>query len=266
MPSDLLTPDRGWSRRSLRLVNLAAFALLIAMNAWAGSGGLSGESIGEVANRWPTLLLPAGWTFGIWSVIYVALGAFVLYQALPRRSSRAAAARLGPLWVVTVALNVAWLTAFSFQRFGLALAIMAALLLSLILVFIRLDVGGRAVGKAERFLVQAPFSLYLGWITVAFIVNTAQYLSYLGWQGGPLDPVAWAVVMMTVAAVIGALFDILRGEWIVPLVVAWALAGIWARHPDRPVVATTAWALAGLSLLLPVVVRLLRPARRGVTV
>ena len=237
-------------------MNLLAFIPLLAMNAWAGSGRLSGESIGLIANRWPTLLLPAGWTFGIWSLIYLALAGFVVYQALPREGGRDAAARVGPLWLGTVALNVGWLSAFSFSRFALALAVMAALLISLVFVFIRLDIGGHPAGTAERFLVQAPFSLYLGWITVAFIVNTAQYLEVRGWDGAPLSPVVWTVIMMAVATLIGALFDLLRREWIVPLVIAWALAGIAARHPDHPVVAPVAWALAGLSLVLPLAVRL----------
>jgi len=256
MLCDLVTPDARWSKTPLRIVNLLAFVPLMVLNGWAGSGGLSGESIGVVANRWPTLLLPASWTFGIWSLIYLALAGFVVYQALPRPGAREAAARIGPVWLVTVVLNVGWLTAFSFSRFALALAVMAALLVSLIVVFIRLDVGGRPVGTVERLLVQAPFSLYLGWITVAFIVNTAQYLEYLGWDGAPLNPVAWTVIMMAVATVIGALFDLLRREWIVPLVVAWALVGIGARYADRPVVATVAWVLAGVSLVVPVVLRL----------
>lgn len=252
-----------WSATPLRALNVVAFLVLVAGNGWGAAGIAGGESIGVVANRWPTFLLPAGWTFGIWSLIYVALGAFVLYQVLPRDGARRAAERIGPLWCATVVLNLAWLTAFSFSRFGTALAVMAALLVALILIFVRLDIGGAAVGPAGRWLVQAPFSLYLGWITVAFIVNTAQFLASLGWEGGPLAPRTWAIIMMTVATGIAALFDVLRREWIVALVVAWALAGIGARYQDQPVLISTAWGLATANVALVVVMGVWRRVRAG---
>ncbi|MEX2471997.1 MAG: tryptophan-rich sensory protein [Gemmatimonadota bacterium] len=252
-----------WSAAPLRTLNVAAFLVLVAGNAWGAAGIAGGESIGVVANRWPTFLLPAGWTFGIWSLIYVALGAFAVYQALPRDGARLAAERLGPLWCGTVVLNLAWLTAFSFSRFGIALAVMAALLVSLILIFVRLDVGGKQAGPAERWLVQVPFSLYLGWITVAFIVNTAQLLASLGWEGGPLAPRTWAIIMMAVATGIAALFDVLRREWIVALVVAWALAGIGARYQDQTVLVSTAWGLAAGNVALVIAMGVWRSVRAG---
>ncbi len=251
MASDVPSGRTDWSATPFRLLNLFAFIPLIVGNALAGTGALSGESIGVIANRWQTLLLPANWTFGIWSLIYLGLGAFVVYQALPGESPRNVAGRLGPLWLVTVVLNLAWIGAFSFSRFGLALAVMGGLLVSLILVFSRLDVGTTPVGQAERAFAQAPFSLYLGWIIVALIVNTSQFLSYLGWAGAPLNPLAWSVIMMVAAAALGILFDLLRGEWIVPLVVAWALAGIVSRYSDQPAIVWVAAVLAGLSVLVP---------------
>ena len=259
MASDVPSGKTDWSATPFRLLNLFAFLPLIVGNALAGTGALSGESIGVIANRWRTLFLPANWTFGIWSLIYLGLAAFVVYQVMPGNNARRVARRIGPLWLVTVVLNLAWISAFSFSRFGLALAVMVGLLLSLILVFTRLDVGGTPVRKGERAFVQAPFSLYLGWIMVALIVNTAQYLSYLGWEGAPLSPLAWSVIMMAVAAAIGALFDLLKGEWIVPLVVAWALAGIAARYSDQPTLVWVATALAGLSVLFPLARRIRSP-------
>ncbi len=69
--------------------------------------------------------------------------------------------------------------------------------------------------------------------------------------------------MMTVATVIAALFDVLRREWIVAVVVAWALAGIGARYPDHPVLVSTAWGLAAANVALVVATRLWRRGRAG---
>jgi hypothetical protein len=247
-----------WSQTPFRVLNLAAFVPLIIGNALAGAGALSGESIGVVANRWQTLILPANWTFGIWSLIYLGLAAFVVYQALPREGARQVAGRIGPLWLVTIVLNLAWITTFSFSQFGSALVVMVALFTALVVVFMRLDIGVTPVGWDERVLVQAPFCLYLGWIAVALIVNTAQYLSYLGWDGRPLGPVVWAVIMMVAATAVAALFNLLRGEWIISLVVTWALVGVGARYADLPVLAGATWTLAVLNVLLPLTLRFWR--------
>lgn len=259
LTSDLPSRPIDWSATPLRVLNVLAFVPLIIGNALAGAGALSGESIGVVANRWQTLLLPANWAFGIWSLIYLALAGFVVYQLLAGENSRKVARRIGPLWLVTIVFNVAWISAFSFSWFGLALVIMVLLLVSLILVFTRLNVGGTPVGAGERVFAQAPFSLYLGWVTVALIVNAAQYLSYLGWGGAPLSPLAWSVIMMMAAAGIGALFELRKGEWIIPLVVAWALAGIAGRYADQSTVFWVATALAGLSAVFPLACRIRRP-------
>jgi hypothetical protein len=262
MMSNAAAPASAWSALPLRLLNLLAFVPLMVGNAMAGSGQLSGESIGLIANRWPTLLLPANWAFAIWSLIYLGLALFVVYQALPREDARRTAARVGPLWLTTVVLNLAWITAFSFSWFGISLCVMAALLIALIAIYRRVGPGHAPGTRMERVFVQAPFSLYLGWIVVATVVNSSQYLSYLGWDGSPPSPVFWAIVAMAVVATGAALFDVLWGDWIIPLVATWALVAIAARYPDRVALAATAWTMAGFCALLPLVLRVWRSAVR----
>jgi hypothetical protein len=254
-----------WASAVGRGFNLLLFVPLIVGNGLAGAGGLSGESIGVIANRWPTFLLPANWAFGIWSLIYLLLLVYLVFQVLPGAESTSAARRIGWRWAASVGLNLAWIITFSFSRFGLSLLAMVGLLAVLIGVFVELETAPERDGLRTRSLVQIPFSLYLGWISVALIVNVAQYLTVLGWDGSPLAAESWAAIMSVVAGCLGVAFVIAFREWVVPLVVAWAMIAIAARYPDVEVVAWTARGVAAVCLVAGLAGMALRRRSRTAT-
>jgi benzodiazapine receptor len=68
----------------LKAANIVAFVLTIIVNGMAGSTTLiGGKTTADISKLHPTLVTPAGYVFAIWGVIYVLLGVFVVYQALP---------------------------------------------------------------------------------------------------------------------------------------------------------------------------------------
>lgn len=224
-------------------------AVVLALNGLAGSGGVSGESIGVIANRFPSAFLPADYVFGIWALIYLALIIYVVDQALPSRRDAAVHRRIGYLWPVNGVLNVAWIVAFSFSRFVLAMAIMLLLLRSLVMIHIRVG-DPRTLGPRDRFVVALPFGLYLAWISVAVIANTFQLATVFQWNGFGLDGTVWSAVMMLVAMALAAVMALRRGVIVFPLVVAWALVGIALRYPSTPVLTLPAWTLSGAGALI----------------
>jgi hypothetical protein len=125
---------------------------------------------------------------------------------------------------------------------------MLAFLAVLVLVGERLRAGG--VSGAERVLAVWPHDLYLAWIAVAVIANSFQYAHAVGFGGFGVPEATWAVAMMGVATLLGAVMAHERGSWLFPLVVAWALRGIGARHAAVPAMAeATAWLVpAGIAL------------------
>ena len=65
----------------LRWSNILAFILTVIVNGLAGSTTiLGGKVTADISNANPTLITPAGYVFAIWGVIYVLLGAFVVYH------------------------------------------------------------------------------------------------------------------------------------------------------------------------------------------
>ena len=228
--------------------NVLVLVMVIALNGLAATGAMSGDSIGVIANRYRSLFLPADYVFGIWSLIYLGLIASAIYQALPTAGAERAVQRLGIWWAVTGALNVAWISLFSFGQFALALLVMVIFLVTLIAIGERVR-GERVRGKpgdrsslAEQAFLIWPQDIYLAWISVALIANSFQFAQAVQWSGFGIAESTWAVAMMLVATLLGAMMAWGRGNWLFPLVVAWALRGIGARYPEVAAIAdSTRW-------------------------
>lgn len=221
--------------------NVLALVAVIALNGLAATGAMSGDSIGVIANRYRSLFLPADYVFGIWSLIYLGLIASAIYQALPTTGADRAVQRLGIWWAVTGALNVAWISLFSFGQFALALVVMVVFLGALITIGERVRAAPAASWTEQAFVIW-PQDIYLAWISVALIANSFQFAQAVQWNGFGIPESTWAVAMMLVATLLGATMAWGRGNWLFPLVVAWALRGIGARYPEVAALAdTTRW-------------------------
>lgn len=233
----------------MQALNVAVLLAVLWANGMAGSGALSGESIGLIANRYPSYFLPANYVFGIWSLIYLGLAAFAAFQALPAQRACEPLGRLGYGWLVNGLLNVAWVVAFSFSLFPTAWVIMVALLVNLVWIHERIRFGTWTDGWGTRVFVAFPFGLYLAWISVALISNTFQLVTYLEWGGLGLGGPAWSALMMVVGTGLSAFMVVHRGNWLFPIVFAWAFLGLADRYADLPVVANTAYVTSALGIV-----------------
>jgi benzodiazapine receptor len=236
-----------------QVVNVLAVVVTIAINGLANALPLNGQTTGAISDRFQVYFVPAGYVFSIWGLIYLALIAFAIYQALPGQRENPRLRRIGYLFAVSCLANVAWLFLWHYEIFPLTLVAMVALLLSLIAVYLRLGIGRAPVSAAEKWLVHIPFSIYLGWITVATVANVTSLLDYLGWSGWGIGPQAWAVIMLVVGAGIASAVGLTRGDVAYMLVIVWAFAGIAVKHAATPVVAIAAWVTAALVVVMLVV-------------
>lgn len=235
-----------------QVVNVLVLAVVLWANAMAGSGALSGESIGVIANRYTSFFLPANYVFGIWSLIYLAVVAFVAYQALPGQRTGGAAERIGWWWAANGVLNIGWVVVFSFSLFGPAMVLMAALLATLVVIHRRVSDATEPLSLGDRIFVAWCFDLYFAWISVAIIANTFQYLTFLGWGGWPVGGETWSALMMAAAMGFAGYMALRRGAWIFPIVVAWAVFGIGDRFEDVPVILWSSYILVPAGAVLAV--------------
>jgi TspO/MBR family protein len=243
-------------------VVVASFLSTLVANGLAATGLLGGLSTEQIATRYPIYFLPANFTFGIWGIIYLSLGAYAVFQALPSQRERPLHRSLGWLVAITGLFNSLWLIAFQNTWFVASMFAMTGLLVTLIVIYRRLD-GSRTTGTiTDRALVALPFSLYLGWITVATIANAAYVLFDAGWSGFGLVGSAWAIIMLVVATILTLFILGTRTDVAYLLVVVWAFFGVWVRQANTPSVAATA-GVASILLLAAAAITLVLRARKG---
>jgi len=211
----------------LKPANIILYILTIVVNSLAGGTTLIGGRLtAVVSDSNPTLVTPAGYVFSIWGIIYILLGAFVIYQVLPSRSSRGFNERIGWLFVLSSIINIVWIFFWQFEYLVVSVVLIFLLLATLIAIYVRLGVGKSKVGLDDRLAVHLPFSVYLGWITVASIANVAITLVSLNWDGAGISPETWAILVVAVALVITSIMLITRKDVAYSFVIIWALVGI----------------------------------------
>lgn len=220
----------------LTFLNLGGLLIALLLNGLANALPINGKTTGELSDAYPNLFVPAGFTFAIWGVIYLALIAFVGYQlvtVLSRNKAEnysAVLTKIGLVFFLSCLANASWIVAWHYEQVALSVMIMLGLLFSLITIYERLQIGLVSVSPAEKWLVHVPFSLYLGWITVATIANVTALLVNLGWAGFGISEETWAVIMLSVATFIGLTVVQKRKDVAYGLVIIWAFYGIVSKR------------------------------------
>jgi hypothetical protein len=243
-----------------QVVNLGTYVVTLIANGAAVALPLNGLTTAEISDRFPALVTPADYVFGIWSLIYLLLGAFSIWQALPRNRADGPLRSVGYLPAVAGVLNALWVVLWHFEVFALTVPVMVSLLVTLILVHRRLR-GVRQGSGPSRWLVGLPFSVYLGWITVATIANISQMLMWAGYGGAPIGEVAWSVIVLAIGVGITAAMLLREADWAYALVIIWAYVGIAVGQAE--LVTTAAAVLGALAVVGLLIVLVLRTPRRG---
>ena len=221
----------------------------IAVNYLVGATSVVGPTNAEISARYPTLLTPAGYAFSIWGVIYAGLIAFAIYQFLPAQLGNPRFRRVRPFVVFNFLLNSAWIFFFTLEMMLLSLLAMGGLLVTLILIHGRLEIGRERVPPAEIWTTRIPFSIYFGWVTAASIINVAIAMLAVGWEGGGLRSETWALLLLATALTIGVFIHArFRNAWFL-LALAWAFGGIAVKQAGVDLVPGAAVMAAFAALL-----------------
>lgn len=213
----------------MRQVAVIAVTILTLFMNWAATAlPLNGVSTEVVSDSNPTLFTPAGFTFAIWGVIYLGVVAYTIYQALPGQRTNPRLRAIGWLYVASGLLNSLWIYLWHHLQLGWCVVVIVGMLATLILITQRLYPARHAASRIEWWTTHLPFSIYLGWICVATIANVAVALVAAGWDGAPLSPVVWTLLVLAVATALGLYYGLVRRDVGYVLVLAWAFAGIAA--------------------------------------
>ncbi len=216
-------------KKTLQIANGIAVVSVIVVNYLAASGLINGNTVGEISARHETYFTPAGYAFSIWSLIYLGLIAFAVFQGrslFNKEKEHDIVLQIGWWFVISCLANCLWIINWVYGYVGTSALIMILLLFSLIQIILRTDMELHKVPLSKIAFVWWPFSLYSGWITVALIANIAAWLTEISWQGFGLSEVTWAVFMIAVAGGINLTITWTRNMREFSLVGVWALIAI----------------------------------------
>lgn len=230
--------------------NLLSVIFALIVNILASALPLNGQNTGEISDRFKVYFVPAGYVFAIWGLIYLGWIAFIVFQFRPSQRENPRLRRLGYLFAISNIFNAAWLFCWHYNKFGLSVIVMLALLASLIAIYLRLNVNRSFVKPAEYWSVDVVFSVYLGWITVATVANISDWLYLVKWNGFGISAQVWAVIMLAIASLLGLAMAVTRRDVGYLGVLVWAFVGIAMKQITAPTVVLAAWIAAAIMLIL----------------
>ena len=239
----------------LPLLTLVAILATLLVNTLSNFFPPGGQNVGEISNTVLSgvLITPANYAFAIWGLIYIGLIAYGIYQLRPHPRQDPAIQRASQLLIVACLAQVVWIFLFTLQWFWASVGVMLLILLPLVGAYWTLHRPHQRTrpSRQRQWYAQIPFSVYLGWISVATVVNVAAALYDAGWNGFGLSDMGWTVVMVGIAAVLAAVVAWQQQDTAFVLVFVWALSAIAVRHATQPMIWITAIAASvGLITLL----------------
>lgn len=269
-----------------RARQIVVFVLALAAigGAMVGSGAFGGTPINQAAggalSSNATLIAPAGPAFSIWSVIYLGLAAYAVWQLFPGQAARAVHRRVGFLIALSLLLNAAWIGSVQLGLVGASVLVIVVLLVVLGVTFALLQRTSRDANSAattttsratvltDAIVIDGTMGLYLGWVTIATAANIAAWLTDLGFTGWGIPPEIWGVAVVAVAALIGVATAVWgRGRLTPAIALAWGLAWLAVARlggePASQMVGGSAAVAAGVVLVAAVLVRLVVQRRSG---
>lgn len=220
-------------KKLISITVIISYVLTIAVNAGANILPLNGVTTGEVSDQYPNLFTPVGFTFGIWAVIYILLGMYTMYQfnfnsRRPDNNDRVVR-KVNTYFIISNIANICWIVSWHYNLIGLSMVFMTIILLMLI--SIRVNISHRSsLSKSERNSIQIPFSVYLGWITVATIGNVTTLLVDRGWDRFGLEEVFVVQVVLIIGLIIAVATMMSFKDIAYGVVILWSYGGILFKH------------------------------------
>jgi hypothetical protein len=234
----------------IRQISVVVSVLVtLIVNILADALPLNGQNTGQISDRFNVYFVPAGYVFSIWGLIYIGLIAYAIYQALPSQRENPRLRATG-WWIALGGIaNSAWIFLWHYNQFLLTLVAMLFLLATLIVTYLRLGIGRTTVTSGEKWAVHLPFSIYLGWITVATVANISDVLDFIKWDRFGIAAEIWMGIILTAVVIIAALMNFTRRDVAYAAVLLWALAGISVKQAAIPTVVIPTWITFGLVAL-----------------
>ncbi|OXM85088.1 hypothetical protein [Paenibacillus rigui] len=236
----------------LRWLNVVSLLAVLVVNWLATALPINGKTTGQISAMFPVPITPAPYAFSIWGLIYALLIVFVIVQFVPRARDAEEITSIGPWFIVSCFFNISWILLWQYLYITSSVFAMLGLLLSLAAVYWNTHKQGWSSDPLIRWGVQIPFSIYLGWITIAAIVNIAVALYAVGWKPFGLSETAWTMLLILIAFLVAVAVGLRFRDPAYVLVAVWALIAVGVANKGEAPIVYTAWAAAVLLFIFSI--------------
>jgi hypothetical protein len=244
------------------LVLIAAIAMPVV--AWLSNAGAFGPDNGTISDRYPTLLVAAGYAFSIWGLIFLFDLAYAAWQATGARRRDATLGRVAPWAVGGFALTTIWMPLFSMELFWLCLLVIFGAMACLVRCAWLLSIDA-SPANGQRTWAWMPLSLHAGWLSLAAFLNLAQVIVAYGLLSATRQ-LPWSLVLFALAALtLLVLNQRMRGNVVYVAAAVWALVAVDGKHSGHALAGAgvAAWVALGIAALLVVQLVVLLRMRRS---
>ncbi|WP_160000259.1 hypothetical protein [Roseomonas sp. 18066] len=189
------------------------------------------QAVMSAASQTP--VVPAGYAFTIWSLLFALSIAWGIWQLLPSMGRESEAARrLGWPLAATFGFSILWmlLSQLTFNGWHLVAVMLCVLVAALSAFFVNRRIDHRATPspRVERWLLRPLLGLLAGWVSVATFANIAGAAVVSGFfpaEGAGLT-VAAVLILLACGGLVLTVLWVARGSAWYAAAVAWALVAI----------------------------------------
>jgi hypothetical protein len=178
----------------------------------------------------------------------ISIAIIIDKKALPSQKEKEYHKQISWLFILISITNISWIFLWQYNLLILSLPVIVLFLLGLLLIYTRLGIGKTLVPLREKLAIHTPFSVYLGWVTIATITNVAVAAASVNWDGFGINPETWAILIIIIALLLTLIVTATRKEIAYSLVIIWALIGIISKQTNTNII-TTAEASAIIILI-----------------
>ena len=238
--------------RNKLIVSVVAMIVMVILYGLTVGGLLGPNPVGTTGTDTNPLIVPAGYAFSIWGLIYIGLIVFPIYHWFKTpKANHDSWSNVHTWYALNVVCNGLWLVGASYDWLWITVAIIIVMLVSLVMINKNLLEIQSNQGLQNYWFEKFPFSIYFAWITLATALNFSSALAFYGWDGMGISEVNWTLAIMTVAAAIAGHIAYHKKDIAYAGVVIWAFLAIALKHSGSITsITATAYVIMGLFFAL----------------
>ncbi len=218
--------------KTLAVLNLIFFVIAFAVSNLSQLKIFGGVTNADISNKYATVFTPAGITFAIWGIIYLSLFSFNGYHLVKafkddvNSEASQAILKIDYLFIINNIATTFWVFAFTYEYLLASMILIIIQLITLLLIFIRLNLFDVDKSFYNKLFTQFPLSIYFAWLCVANVANISLYLVSIGWDGFGISESIWAQALIIVLLIISMFIVLIKKNIFFGLVAIWSFYGI----------------------------------------